>query len=144
MTLVMYVYQSSLGGAQGPLFEFYIPGATGLFGTHIWRYANGQLFARFNKRGGVFSDVLEHTFLKVGWNYFAASYDYATGNAKIFGNGQILANKTIGRHELETRYHIRIATRGKSDARYFKGRVACVQLYDAELSVDEVYMKTHG
>ena len=48
-------------------------------------------------------------------------------------------NISIGSHELETSKSIRLGARDKKYARYLAGKVTCIQLYDGELTLNEIF-----
>ena len=132
MTMFCWLYP---GGQDGPLFNY---GETGSWGVHLW-VEGGQLFARFNKRDYSFTPSLRHTPLKRdGWKFVGASYDQANGHAKLWVDGKVVQTLNIGANlQLATQDSVRMGVR-VSDNRYFKGRIAQMQVYNVALTQEQV------
>ena len=131
ITLAMWVYYE---GKDGPLFN-YRP--SGNWATQLW--VNGAtFFSRFVKRNGDMLDAIASSVLTSNrWYFVATSYDHDTGIARILVNGTEVRQLDVGIHSLDTADNVRIGVKSDDD-RYFKGRVAKVQVYDAALTVDQV------
>ena len=132
MTLLCWVYHN---GQDGPLFNYKTGGP---WGVHLWVVA-GKLFVRFTKRDYSFTTALQHTALAGGWKFVGASYDRGTGNAKLWVNGAVVQTLNIGAGlNLATQNSIRMGAK-IGDGRYFKGRIAQMQVYDKALNQEEMF-----
>ena len=140
MTMLCWVYYN---GQDGPLFN-YEKSAT--WGVHMW-VANGQLFVRFTKRDYTSTTNLLHSPLAGGWKFVGASYDGGSGDAKLWVNGAVVQKLNIGAGlDLATQDNIRMGVK-TGDRRYFKGRIAQMQVYNSALSQEQIeamYKKMQG
>ena len=131
MTMLCWVYHN---GQDGPLFNYRTSGS---WGVHLWVVA-GQLFVRFTRRDYSFTDALLHTALAGGWKFVGASYDRGTGEAKLWVNGAVVQTQNIGAGlDLATQDPIRMGVKA-GDGRYFKGRIAQMQVYNDALSQEQI------
>ena len=140
MTMLCWVYHD---GQDGPLFN-YKP--SGHWGVHLW-VVNGKLFVRFTKRHYSPTNALLHTPLAGGWKFVGASYDRGSGNAKLWVNGAVVQTLNIGAGlDLATQDNVRMGVRS-GDRRYFKGRIAQMQVYSSALSqgqIKAIYKRIKG
>lgn len=98
------------------------------------------IYVRFVKRDGSVTPALIGSGKRLphkAWIYIGASYNYATGDAKIWVNSRVIAHKNLGRFELATQYPIRVGSR-VGDRRYFKGRISCIQIYSKALRATQI------
>ena len=132
ITMLCWVYYS---GQDGPLFNYRPNG--GDWGVHLWA-VNGQLFVRFTKRDYSFTPSLLHTALAGGWKFVGATYDRRTGDAKLWVDGFVVQTLNIGAGlDLATQDSIRMGAKNH-DNRYFKGRIAQMQVYDKALTREQI------
>ena len=140
MTMLCWVYHD---GQDGPLFN-YKP--SGHWGVHLW-VVNGKLFVRFTKRHYSPTNALLRTPLAGGWKFVGASYDRGSGNAKLWVNGAVVQTLNIGAGlDLATQDNVRMGVRS-GDRRYFKGRIAQMQVYSSALSqgqIKAIYKRIKG
>ena len=131
MTMLCWVYHL---GQDGPLFNYK---TSGHWGVHLW--ANfGQLFVRFTKRNYHFTHHLVNTPLAGGWKFVGASYDGSSGKAKLWVNGEVVQTLNIGAQlDLATQDNIRMGVK-IGDGRFFKGRIAQMQVYNKALSQQQI------
>ena len=66
-----------------------------------------------------------------------ASYDNNTGVSQLWHDGKMVKSRNIGQIELSTQYPIRVGAR-EGDDRYFKGKVACIQIYGKSLTEQQI------
>ena len=140
-TLALYVKVSS-SSTEGPLFEWSHNG----WGTHIWVLKNHMFYQYLIKRGGA-ANVGGHSFKAVSssWKFVATSYNHTSGMLRIYADGKEVSSKNLGKSELETSRHVRIGARDKSsDARYLAADIACVQLYNEPLTVEEIFQQARA
>ena len=124
------------GGQDGPIFNYRTSGS---WGVHLWVVA-GQLFVRFTKRDYSFTNALIHTALKPedGWKFVGASYDHTSGDAKLWVDGNEVHKLNIGANlHLATQDSVRMGVK-IGDGRYFKGRIAQMQVYNAALTQEQI------
>jgi len=131
MTMLCWVYHN---GQDGPLFNYRTGGS---WGVHLW-VLNGKLLVRFTRRNYSLTTDLLHTALTGGWKFVGASYDRGSGDAKLWVNGAVVQTLNIGAGlEIATQDPIRMGVR-IGDGRYFKGRIAQMQVYNAALSQEQI------
>ncbi|XP_077999868.1 uncharacterized protein LOC144452619 [Glandiceps talaboti] len=131
ITLLAYIYPT---GSSGPIFNFKRDG----WGAHMWQTAPTQHFARFVRRNLSFTTYLAVNVLtQNAWNFVGASYNYNTGEAKLWLNGNVVQTMNIGVTTIATQYEARMGAR-IGDGRYYRGMITCMQVYNKELSVAEV------
>lgn len=131
MTMLCWVYHN---GQDGPLFNYR---TSGPWGVHLWVVA-GKLFVRFTRRNYSFTNYLLHTPLAGEWKFVGASYDRGTGNAKLWVDGAVVQTLNIGAGlDLATQDSIRMGVK-IGDGRYFKGRIAQMQIYKEALTQEQI------
>ena len=124
-------------GQDGPLFNYRNTGDK-TWGAHLWANDGGLLFARFTRRDYSFTTHLSHTALAGGWKFVAASYDGSTGEAKLWVNRRVVQTLNIGAGlDLATQDPITLGAK-IGDGRYFKGRIAQMQVYNGALSQEQI------
>lgn len=132
ITILAWIYHQ---GRAGPIFNYH-PSA---WGVHFWMVGRRALFVRFTKRRtkDFTAALVSKTVKRSRWQYVGASYDHATGTAKLFVGGRMVAKKRIGRIRLATNYPVRMGVR-VGDGRYFRGRISCLQVYDVALNTRQI------
>ena len=122
------------GGQDGPIFNYRTSGS---WGVHLW-VVQGKLFGRFNRRDYSHTNPLKHTPLAGGWKFVGASYDHGSGEATIWVDGVVVQTRNIGAGlELATQDSIRMGVKS-GDVRYFKGRIAQMQVYNEALTQEQI------
>ena len=132
MTMLCWLYP---GGQDGPLFNYKRKKRSGVWGVHLW-VVSGQLFVRFNKRDYSLTQHLVNTHLKPedGWKFVGASYNQFNGDAKLWVDGKVVQTLNIGANlQLATQDSVRMGVK-IGDGRYFKGRIAQMQVYNVALT----------
>ena len=134
LTIIMWVYPES----SGPLLHFNPKG----WGVHVWIISQFRLFARFVPRSGKSVTAVYKRIKPRQWNYIAASYDRRTGLATLWLDSLPIIQRKIGRFRLglATNYPIVIGSK-PGDRRKFRGRVACVQMYNYAMSAAQIRSK---
>ena len=126
LTLIAWVSPEQ----AGPIFNYQTNG----WGVHLWATRPNQLFVRFVRRNGRSSPAVVSNRLRRGtWNYVAATYSKRSGIALLYINGRRVARRYIGRFTLRTQSNVRMGAR-IGDRRYFKGLIACMQVYNRALT----------
>ena len=127
ITLLAWVYP--LGG--GPIFHYKPQGS----GVGLWVIRRNILYVKFVRRSGRGSFVLRARGIRPRrWNFVAASYDCKTGLATLWRESTPIAQRNIGRGlRLATNYPAIMGSRPGSTTR-FRGRVACMQMFDVALN----------
>lgn len=138
LTVLMWVYPE---GQDGPLFNYRPAGG---WEVHYW-IVSGKFFCRMVKRDGSSVPNLLSHHLKLGqWSYVGASYDYSTGINRMWVDETEIHQLHLGVYTLSTNYTVRIGAI-IDDSRYFKGRVARIQVYSTALNLEQVIaVKTRG
>lgn len=139
LTVLMWVYPE---GQDGPLFHYRPAGG---WGVHYWIVHDGKFFCSMLKRDGSSVLHLLSHHLKLGqWSYVGASYDYSTGISRMWVDETEVHQLHLGVYTLSTNYNVRIGAMN-DDPRYFKGRVARIQVYSTALNLEQVIaVKTRG
>ena len=134
LTIIMWVYPES----SGPLLHFNPKG----WGVHVWIISQFRLFARFVPRSGKSVTAVYKRIKPRQWNYVAASYDRRTGLATLWLDSLPIIQRKIGRFRLglATNYPIVIGSK-PGDRRKFRGRIACVQMYNYAMSAAQIRSK---
>lgn len=136
ITIIAWVFPM---GKRGPLVNYMSNG----WGVHFWVTGRNQFFARFVKRNKRFSPALSSNTLHLyRWNYLAATYNFRTGLASLWKNGRRVAKRYIGKFTIRTQDNIRIGAR-VGDRRYFRGKIACVQIYKKALCSSALLAAKH-
>ena len=126
------------GGQNGPVFTYKTSGNS--WGVHLLVY-EGKLYVRFNKRDYSANDdltILDSIPVARRWKFVGASYDHVSGEAKLWVDGVVVQNKTVGAGlELATQDSIRMGV--KSDyPNVFKGRITQMQVYNESLTQEQI------
>ncbi|KAJ7352861.1 hypothetical protein OS493_033406, partial [Desmophyllum pertusum] len=113
--------------------------------VHVWIAAGGKLFFRLaNRQDAVYDFMVSQPLNSGQWIYVGASYDYNTGVARMWIDGTEVAQSNDGVFTLSTSSNVRIGVKS-DDSRYFKGRIARVQVYNVALNLEQVLaVKTRG
>ena len=123
------------GGQDGPLFSYGKDGG----GIQIW-IEMGR-FSLINIRNdGKAHRVTSTDTLPAGvWARVVATYDYDTGLNSIFINGHLNKSQSIDKgYEISTNAEeVRMGTR-EGDARYFKGKITEMKVYDVALNEAQI------
>ena len=134
ITILCWVYPQN---RDGPLFQY---GGTHRWGVLLWM-SKGKLYAYFPQRNYQGSKFLYYDALALAfnqWHYVGCSYDFISGEANVWLNGQSVVKMNIGKEvELATEDEVRIGAINM-DRRYFQGRVTAVQLYDVALNAEQI------
>jgi len=140
ITMLCWLYPQS---TDGPIFNYKTSGS---WGVHMW-VVSGKLFARFTKRNYQLTQALttSNSLALNQWQYVGASYDHKTGVASLWRDGQQVVQTNIGAGmTLGTQDNVRMGAKG-GDGRYFRGRIAAMQIYDVALTEEQVNaVKTAG
>ena len=132
MTMCMWVFPED---QDGPLFN-YRP--SGSWATHLFLAGDGKFFCRFTKRNDVMMDSLvSPSALNTGqWSYVGCSYDYSTGLARAWVGETEVRTRYLEITSLSTAYNVRLGVK-IDDSRYFRGRIARVQVYNIALNLGQ-------
>lgn len=141
LTVVMWIYPE--GPTDGPLFN-YGTSTSNLWRVHFWIGTGGNFFFRpADRQGNMYSSVTSPA-TSGQWHYVAVSYDYNIGVAILWIDGVEKGKETVGVFQLATDLNVRIGVK-TGDARYFKGRVTGIQVYNVALNRDQIMaVKTRG
>ena len=93
ITILRWVYTQT---TDGPLFQY---AGTEHWGVHLWM-ANGGLFSLFLRRDCTSTTYLYYEALSLAfnkWHYVGCSYDFNTGEANLWLNGQSVVRTNIGK-----------------------------------------------
>ena len=134
LTIIMWVYPES----SGPLLHFNPKG----WGLHLWIINRFRLFARFVPRSGKSVKALYKRIKPRQWNYIAATYDRRTGLASLWLDSLPIIQRRLGRFRsgLATNYPIVIGSK-PGDRRKFRGKIACVQMYNYAMNGQQIRSK---
>lgn len=145
ITILAFVYPL---GNCGPIITYETCG----FGIQIWQepvppetlnymYGIGMLTAWFVRRDLTLAIPIRKAVLNFNaWNYIGASYDYYTGIARLWHNGEEVEALLIGTgFELATQFPIRIgALNNPWQDYFFTGRISHLHIYSEALTVQNI------
>lgn len=134
ITIGVWIYPEN----PGPIVNYDPSG----WGVHFWLVGKRTIYVRFSRRGGKGSPppLISRRIRPRKWQYVATTYNRRTGTAKLYVNNVLVKWRRIGKIRLKTNYPIRLGVR-KGDSRYFKGRLACVQIYNTALNRRQISRK---
>lgn len=126
LTIVLWVYPEG----RGPIFHYFPKG----WGVHLWMKNTRTLLVKFVPRSlQTISVVTSRKIRPRAWNYIAATYDHVTGLATLWNDAIPISQRNIGKIQLATNYPA-ISGKKLRDRRIFRGRIACLQIYDRALN----------
>lgn len=126
LTIVLWVYPEG----RGPIFHYFPKG----WGVHLWLKNTRSLLVKFVPRSlQTISVVTSRKIRPRAWNYIAATYDQVTGLATLWNDAIPISQRNIGKIQLATNYPA-ISGKKLRDRRIFRGRIACLQIYDRALN----------
>ena len=143
ITILAFVYPL---GNCGPIITY----ETGGFGVQIWQEplppeylqpGTGMLTAYFVTRDLTLAIPIRKAVFRINeWNYIGVSYDYNTGIARLWHNGEEVEALRIGPgFELATQFPIRIgALNNPWQEHFFTGRISHLHIYCEELTVENI------
>lgn len=132
-SILIWVYHEE---EDGPIVDY-----SAFKTVNLWLARERFFEARFynrDKRQGI---VKTQTSMEVPpntWNHVAATYDYASGKARLWVNEQREDEADLGVFELATDSAVVLMGSLEGLPYYFKGRVACLQFYDKALTKEQL------
>ncbi|XP_019626198.1 PREDICTED: uncharacterized protein LOC109471349 [Branchiostoma belcheri] len=130
-TILAHIYPT---GQAGPIFRY----AGNPTAVDFWQDATYNLVMWPNGRDGQPAPTIQATVLEQNaWNFVGGTYDNTTGVGSIWENGERVGQAEVGFSSVATQYDVRVA-KADSNSPIFKGRIACLQLYDYALTRDEI------
>jgi len=135
ITLLCWIYYD---GQDGLIFEYNKP-VGGPWGVYMWSLSGGNLYTLFYTREFRSTGNLRaSTPLAGGWKFAGVSYDNVSGEAKVWIDRVAEATRNIGAGlELATQDIVRMGNRF-ADGRYFKGKIAQMQVYNVALTQEQI------
>ena len=129
ITMLCWLYYH---GHNGPIFEYRPDRGVGVrLGLH-----RGMLYARFTNGHYWRSAYSKRTTVAGGWKFVGASYNYTTGEVKLWVDGdKVQELKIKAGLRLSTLYKVRI---GGTNWWFFKGRIAQMQVYNLALTQKQI------
>ena len=134
ITMLCWVYYD---GRKGPFFS-YSPWPSSSPHPLYFGALNENLYVLFKTRNDAYFSVLNTGALAGGWNFVGASYNRASGEAKLWIDG--VAVQTIyaaAEKDLETKYNV-VMGASLFYGVFFKGRITQMRLYNISLSQEQV------
>ena len=139
ITLLAFVYPMGKGG---PIICYDRSGLGVQLCYNGVTSKEGVLRASFIRRDLLeISDPLEAKVLRLNeWNFVGTSYDYNSGMARLWHNGDEVKTVYIGENlELATQFPIRIgAVNNPFKGNYFKGRISLLHIYADALTAENI------
>lgn len=134
ITVLCWLYLKIIG--KGSIFSYGINDQQ--WTVHFWLSRLGELRATYTDRN--YSDTphfkTESSLSSNQWHYVGTSYDHKTGIASIWVNGERVVQHSFGAGIiLATQDNVRI---GAYKKRYFTGRIAAIQFFDAALTAKQI------
>ena len=131
LTLLAWVFPEK----PGPVINY----TTNLWGTQLLLLKSNQLVGRITHPDGtlISQDLASKRVQPGEWNFVGLSYDHVSGIAHLWINGEVADRKRVGQMDLGTNFPASLGPSG-GGKRNFKGRVACMQVYDVSLNKHQV------
>ena len=134
ITVLCWLYPKIL--APGSIFSYGINDEQ--WTVHFWMTRSGKLGAAYAHRN--YSEIpdfrSDNSMALNQWHYVGTSYDHDTGTASIWKNGKRVVQRSIGAGiTLATQDNVRMGAYYK---RYFMGRIAGMQFFDAALTEKQI------
>lgn len=140
MTMLCWLYYN---GHDGPIFKY----RTSKNRRVTLGVFKGKLFARFIKRVPLEKATSMNTSLAGGWKFVGASYNHTSGEVKLWVDGVMVHKEEIAAGLiLSAQGNVRMGAWRDSNHRFFKGRIAEMQVYDLALTQEQIRViqeKTH-
>lgn len=135
ISMFAWYWPGSNASQNNPIIQYNANG----WGTHLWQTGSNQLFVRFTQRNTLSftNNLAANTLIPNQWNCVGATYDYATGIAKLWCNGVNVQTLYIGQMELSTNYPVRVGS-VDFDSRRTNSKVDNVAIYDRALDATEI------
>ena len=135
MTMLCWVYYSDQHGQDEPLFNYR---TSGTCGVGALMGGERETLCVLHKTCLFIYNPLINTDLTGGWKFVGASYDRGTGEAQLWLNGAVVQTLNIGAGlDLATQDPITMGVK-IGDGRYFKSRIAQMQVYNYALSQEQI------
>lgn len=134
ITVLCWLYPTIID--RGSIFSYGINDQQ--WPVHFWMSFSGKLSAVYADRN--YSDTqafkTDSSLSRNQWHYVGTSYDHITGIASIWVNGERVVQHSIGAGKtLATQDSVRI---GAYNRRFFTGRIATMQFFDAALTAKQI------
>lgn len=132
-SILVWVYHENV---DGPIVDYARHKA-----VNLWLARSKYFEMRFMNRDRDAAIVDSQKSMEVPpntWNHVAVTYDYDSGQAKLWVNEKLEQQADIGINELATDGTIVMIGRLEGLAYYFKGRIACLQFYDKALTLEQI------
>ncbi|KAI8496991.1 hypothetical protein Bbelb_256460 [Branchiostoma belcheri] len=127
-TILAHIYPT---GQAGPIFHYER-------GADLWHTSIFYLVMWPHGRDGQPAPTIQSGVLKQNaWNFVGGTYDNTTGVGSLWENGERVQQRQVGFSSVATQYDVWVAWK-EGDSRIFKGRIACLQLYDYVLTRDQI------
>jgi len=131
MTFVAWIRPEK---SAGPLFNYKVNDR----GVYVWLESPNKLVVKFENLASNLPYAIESDKIRLKrWNYVAASYDNLDGTAKLWIDGRQVSRLNLGRFEIATQGDVRMGAL-VGDPQFYKGAIACVQIYNKSLSEQEI------
>src|SRR4051794_11705852 len=143
LSIEAWIYPKTL--SRSPLVEWNHQGSNFIeWGVHFWILQEfdfglppGSLFANLAESNGTPHYIMSPgNTMQVGvWQHVGLSYDKASGQARLYLNGEVVADSNLGVFEPETSYNLFLGRRPAGDGTTsFNGLLDEVAIYNRALS----------
>ncbi|HYC57258.1 MAG TPA: LamG-like jellyroll fold domain-containing protein [Candidatus Binatia bacterium] len=147
-TLELWVNPTT-NAAREPLFEWNRQSGSPNWGAHLWIATTnldelphaGNVYANLVDTGGGNHVMFSGDGFMVGgaFQHVAFTYDKASGAARYYRNGTLIAEASLGTFTPQTSYDLFFAARpGPVQPTHFDGLLDEIALYDRALSLEEI------
>lgn len=132
MTFLAWIYHEQ---TKGPIFYYAGPG----YGVRFLLNEKGRFVARLCSSNLTLMESLTSAILEPKtWHFVGSSYNYVSGELILWINGSFHKKKSVSwPDELATQQSVIMGAIAGNTGQY-RGRIACVQLYDRVLSEHEI------
>ncbi|XP_013421969.1 uncharacterized protein LOC106181945 isoform X2 [Lingula anatina] len=144
LTVGVYIYPMSVS-STAYIVEWDMPGGTTTYGPHIALMSGGRVYCKFNTyyqsngaTGGPYATSPNGAVQEQKWQHLAVVYDYDSGEASVWVDGEVKHSFYAGQLQLGTHDNLYIGHGYASTGSDFFGRMACFQIYDVALSQTQI------
>ncbi|XP_070540745.1 polycystin-1-like protein 2 isoform X1 [Ptychodera flava] len=107
-------------------------------GCSIFQESSNTVTASVVSYSGIRYSMSMTSLTSNDWNSLAISYDYDSGELKLWHDGGLVDCLNIGQTELNTTDALYISYNASAEGAAFQGYVTCLQVYDQALSQSEM------
>jgi DNA-directed RNA polymerase subunit RPC12/RpoP len=148
-TLEAWVKPSDVS-RQNPIFEWNTGDGNTYWGVHFYiqpHNGDGALYANIVPKSGSWRQIWSPggTVVRDEFQFVALTYDRKSGEAKLYCNGEVVAEQNMGHFAPQTSYDLYLGKRPltQGESYVFKGLLENAAVYNRALSEEEIQADYH-